>query len=432
MRKHRVLIADASATFRAYLRNEFDPEQFELYEAKTGIEAIRLSIEIRPTIATLSVMLPECDGIEVCSAITSNTATAETTVIMATASDSEEDRHRAFEAGAVRFLDKSFSRGELGAYVEQIVQRRDQLADARVLIVDDNRFIRTTVANLLRGEGATTFQAGNGKEALEMLDKIDIDVVLTDYQMPVMDGIALVRELRERPEHAATPILLLSASEYRSTTIRALDAGANDFIRKPFEATELLARLRSFCRLAKLTKELETIAITDELTGLWNRREAMLRLDDHCMRTNRYKNKFSCIMLDIDHFKQVNDTYGHAGGDVVLKSVSQTLAKAVRDVDKVYRVGGEEFLVLCPDISMDGAQTCAERLRTAVEDHVVEFKSQKISVTISLGVAEFLPSMEGADSLLSAADKALYAAKNAGRNTVCLANEKSACTASAS
>lgn len=431
MHKHRVLIADASATFRAYLRDEFDPARFELFEASTGLEAIRLAIKIRPAIATLSLVLPECDGIEVCSAITSNGATSDTTVIMATASDSEDDRLRAFEAGAVRFLDKSFPKGELGAYVDQIVQRRNQLSGTRVLIVDDNPFIRATVKKLLLGEGATCFEAGDGRKALKVLDGNSVDVVLTDYQMPVMNGIELVRAIRERPEHATTPILLLSASEYRSTTIRALDAGANDFIRKPFEATELLARLRSFCRLAKLTKELETISITDELTGLWNRREAMARLNDLCLRANRYQATFSCIMLDIDHFKRVNDQYGHATGDAVLKGVAGTLVKTVRDVDKVCRVGGEEFLVLCPETTADGARTFAERLRSAVERHEVECESQALRVTISLGVAEFRESMAGPDGILGVADEALYAAKNSGRNRVRLANQEPACAVGA-
>lgn len=418
MRKHRVLIADASPTFRAYLRGEFDPERFQVFEAATGLEAIRVAFDIRPTIATLSLMLPECDGIEVCSAITSNDATAETTVIMATSRDSEDGRLRAFEAGAVRFLNKNFSKGELGTYVEQIVQRRNQLAGARALVVDDNKFIRSTVANLLRCEGATSYQAGNGKEALEVLDKHDVDVVLTDYHMPVMDGIAFVRALRDRPEHESTPVLLLSASEYRSTTVRALDAGANDFIRKPFEATELLARLRSFCRLARLAKELETLAVTDELTGLWNRREAMLRLADLCARANRHQATFSCILVDIDQFKGVNDRYGHAAGDAVLRSVARTMADCVRDVDKVCRVGGEEFLVVCPDTSAHDAQGLAERLRAAVESQVIAYESHTIGATISLGVAEFCSSMVDSDGILSVADEALYAAKNAGRNTV--------------
>lgn len=416
--KHRVLIADASPTVRSLLRSEFDPEIFEVFEVDNGSEAVRMALEIKPTIATLSIILPGCNGIEACSAITSNEQTAKTTVVMITAKGSEEDQLRAFEAGAVRFLCKGFPSGELATYAQEIVQSRDLLSGTRILIADDNAFIRKTITRLLGAEGAIVFQAEDGAVALSILDDHEVDVILTDYHMPNMDGIEFLRQLRKRREYESTPVLFLSASEYRSTTVRALDAGANDFIRKPFEATELLARVRSFTRMAELTKGLKAKATTDELTGLLTRREAVARLDELCAASLRYSTPFSCIMLDVDHFKTINDDHGHAAGDAILRSVSDVLRKNVRITDSVCRIGGEEFLILCAQTPLEAAVECAEKIRLTVEKHVTNYEKQKLKITISLGVAAFDNSMNGADAVMKTADKALYQAKGNGRNQV--------------
>lgn len=420
MTKHRIMIADSSPTVRTFLRNEFDPKRFDVFEVADGREAVRVALEIKPTIATLSMVLPGCNGIEVCSAITSSELTARTTVVVITASDSEEDRCRAFDAGAVRFLCKGFPQGELAAYAEEIIRTRELLAETRVLVVDDNEYIRRTIARLLQSEGAVVFQAGDGEAGLAILAEHEVDIVLTDYHMPIMDGIQFVEALRAQQEHEATPVLFVSASEYRHTTVRALDAGANDFIRKPFEGTELLARLRSFARLANLTKQLQKRATTDELTGLLSRREAIARLDMLHTTARRYGTPFSCILIDIDHFKAVNDLYGHAAGDAVLRKIASAVRQSVREADFVCRVGGEEFLVLSQQTSLHDAAECGEKLRALIEAKVVRVDGNEIKRTISVGVAEYSDADTEADTILRAADEALYGAKHAGRNRVCL------------
>ncbi len=413
-----VIIADSSPTARALLKQEFDAEQFETIEAVDGEEAIRLAIHRKPTIVTVSLMLPKKDGIEVCSAITSNASTSNTTVIMITSSNSTIERARAFEAGAVRFLCKGFPRGGLAEYVSEIISAPKLLADSRILVVDDSRFIRTTIAHLLEAEGADVIQADDGMPALQSLQENSVDVILTDYHMPEMNGIAFVQELRGIPDHTSTPVLFLTAAEDRNLAARALNAGANDFIQKPFEGTELLARIRSFARMAQLTKQLQHMALTDELTGLLNRRHAMNKLAEQFAAAKRYGNPCTCIMLDIDHFKKFNDTHGHDVGDIVLRQTAEILQANVRSTDSVCRLGGEEFLVLCPHVDMDGAMICAEKLRSSVEQGRFTHDGTPLTVTMSLGVAEFDREMTDEDALLKAADEALYASKEAGRNRV--------------
>lgn len=417
--RYCILIADASPTFRSVLRAELDPTRFDVIEAGDGESAIELARKHRPAVMTVSFVLPGCDGIEVCKAITSSEMESATTVVMITSNDSDEDRNRAFEAGAVRFLSKGFPKGELASYVDTIIGSMNRLKGARLLVADDNPFIRTSITQLLQSEGAEVLQAADGLEGLELLKQNEIDVVLTDFHMPNMDGIAFVESLRKERDYETMPVLFLSGSGDRRSRIRALDAGANDFIVKPFEGMELLARMRSFVRLAELTRRLKVEARTDVLTGVLARRETMIRLEERCAESKRYHTPFSCIMLDIDHFKSFNDTHGHAAGDAVLKIVAKTIQSSLRQSDLVGRIGGEEFMILCTNTPLDAGVQCAEKVRRAVENAVAVIDDKQLSATISLGVAEFGDLVADADFIMNAADRALYEAKRQGRNRVC-------------
>lgn len=416
--KVRILIADGSSFTRKLLRAEFSDDCYDVHETDNGLDAIRLTEELHPHITTLGLILKGCNGIEVCRAISSNARLLKTTVVMITSNDSPEERHQAFEAGAVRFLQKGMPHGELRRYVDEIIRTRNGLEGSSILVVDDNPFVRQSVARLLESEGAIVYHADNGRSGLTIIDQHEIDVVLTDYHMPEMDGIELVEALRDQSDHEAMPVLFVSGSGDRASRVRALDVGANDFIRKPFEAMELVARTRSFVRLAHLTRKLTIEARTDALTGLMNRRETLDKIENLCQQSRRYNTPFSAIMIDIDHFKHFNDTYGHAVGDVVLKTVSKTMKETIRRTDAAGRLGGEEFVVLCTGTPADAAIACAEKIRQAVERQVTRHESLELAVTISLGVAEFTGRLTSVDSLLNAADVALYDAKNSGRNQV--------------
>ena len=320
-----------------------------------------------------------------------------------------------------------------------------------VLIVDDDP---AALALLRRHLGCTcrkVYEAGNGAEALEIIKAEAPPLVITDWSMPEMDGLQLCREIRSEAGEGIgfIYVIVVTAHTEQDRVVSAFEAGADDYLTKPINPKELVARLRAGERIIRLQEELEKrtrevyrfnaemaitqdkledandkltrLATTDELTGLINRRETMRRLTEAWAVAERRGMPLSCIGLDIDHFKNFNDTWGHAFGDTVLRETALTIKTTIRAGSVACRIGGEEFLVICPDADIDGAAKAAERIRAAVAANRIVGGNQRVNVTISLGVAERVDSMEGPDDLLKAADDALYNAKRAGRNRVCLA-----------
>ncbi len=319
----------------------------------------------------------------------------------------------------------------------------------KLLVVDDDPLQRALMVKLLSNAEHEILTAGNGVEAMRVVLSEEPRIIITDWNMPEMNGLELCRALREHEGVRFVYIIVMTAHGGEKRMVEALDAGADDCVCKPLRQAELLARLRAADRivcaesdLAKRTREvlranaemalahqklneandqLRRMATTDELTTLLNRREAMNRLEQYWGALERYDQKFSCIMLDIDHFKRLNDTYGHAAGDKVLRSTAQILSRFCRKTDVVARVGGEEFLILCPGVGVEGAAICAEHLRKGVEDHVVDYEGNPLKLTVSLGVAEGNKAMGSYDILLKCADEALYDSKGSGRNRVTIA-----------
>lgn len=319
----------------------------------------------------------------------------------------------------------------------------------RLLIVDDDSFSVRLLEKYLASSGYEIHRAANGKEALHMALQLAPDIVITDWVMPEMDGLALAKALRQHEGIGFTYVVMVTAQSDIENLVEAFESGVDDFLKKPINRTELTARLRageriidlerravkrqreihrlnaemavSHQKLEALNNKLNMIAVTDELTGLLNRREAISRLKEQWENQNRYKSSFSIVAMDIDHFKQVNDTYGHAAGDLVLKSVAQCMRETVRTTDIVCRTGGEEFLVICPNVGCEGGATCAEHIRASVAAMVCSFGGVTIPVTISAGVAERTSSHITPDDVLVSADKALYESKRSGRNRVTIA-----------
>lgn len=319
----------------------------------------------------------------------------------------------------------------------------------KLLIVDDDPLQIALMKKHLAETDYEILTASNGTEALRIVVTAEPRLIITDWNMPQMDGPQLCRTLRQHEGIRFAYIIMTTGQTGDDMMIEALDAGADDFVRKPVKQAELLARIRAADRiicaesdLAKRTREvhkanaemaltyrklndaneqLRRMATTDELTGVLNRREAMTRLEQYWGAMERYAQLFSVIMIDIDHFKQFNDTHGHAAGDLVLKATANSLRNNCRKTDLVCRIGGEEFLVICPGVGITGAATCAEKLRSAIGSFVFKYEGNSLAVTISLGVAEVVKSMPNCDTLLRQADEALYASKGAGRNRVTLA-----------
>ena len=309
----------------------------------------------------------------------------------------------------------------------------------RLLVVENDPAALRVLSVYLERDGHTVMPASNGREALQVALEKRPQVVVTDWAMPEMDGLEMVRALRRSDEGQRMQVILLTEKSEEQRVIEAFDAGIDEFINRPFNPRILLARVRAAQRVVELreqverdartraqqlaknlvlTRQLRAIARTDQLTELPNRRHAMDRLEQEVSRCAREGSSMSVIGIDIDKFKSVNDTYGHDVGDVVLKRTGQKLRSCLRRGDIVCRMGGEEFLVLCPDSSLGEARITAERLRSEVEANVIQFGEFDRAVTLSLGVAELHGSDPNLEALLKRADRGVYAAKEGGRNRV--------------
>jgi two-component system, cell cycle response regulator len=300
----------------------------------------------------------------------------------------------------------------------------------RILIVDDNALVRQTIkAALLKGSPFEEFQeAGDGLAAFKLLMARPPDLVLCDLIMPGFDGLKLLALKASRPELAQIPIIMLTSESDGDRKAEILERGASDYLTKPFHEKELLARVRIHHKLKKLQDELretnarlETLAITDALTGLFNRRELMRRLGDELARAQRFVQPLSVLMIDVDHFKQVNDTWGHAMGDAVLQRLGHMLTAKLRRTDVAARYGGEEFTVLLPNTDSPDAFRVADGLRGEFSGMVHRQGDKELRRTLSIGVATELPArlLRSVEELLRTADEALYRAKAGGRNRVC-------------
>lgn len=309
----------------------------------------------------------------------------------------------------------------------------------KVLVVDDDQVIRDLLANFLHAHGVECVTASDGFQAMELFEQHEPKLVISDWSMPGMDGLELCRRVRSCSGGNHVHFIMLTMHAEEGELTRAFDAGVDDFLAKPFHAPAMMARLRAGLRavalyeelsqkhdgsqqineqLTNLNQRLEKLAITDELTGLYNRRQAMHRLEEHWAMCDRYERPMAVISIDIDHFKHVNDQYGHIAGDAVLRGTAAILRECVRSTDTLCRVGGEEFLVILPFQTMQEAELSAQRCRQAMSQFEFDSAGQKIRATISAGIASRRTDMPQFIDLLKEADEALYAAKRAGRNAV--------------
>lgn len=301
--------------------------------------------------------------------------------------------------------------------------------DTRImlLLVEDEPTQRLLMSRMLRGAGYAVDVAENGADALAMIKTGKYQLVLTDWEMPGMDGITLCRLVREA-DLPSVYILLLTSHGAVAHAVEGLRAGANDFIRKPADATELLARLEAGRRMVSLEQSLrqansqiEKLSVTDPLLGTFNRRYLHERLPQEAARSRRYEQPLSLVMADLDHFKKINDTYGHQSGDLVLQHAVDLARSALRVSDWIARYGGEEFVIVLPETPLLGAYAVAERMRRMCSETPVELPGTRLLVTASFGVATIdgvAASSEDAEAMLRQADQALYESKRAGRNRV--------------
>ncbi|MBI5658114.1 MAG: diguanylate cyclase [Nitrosomonadales bacterium] len=321
---------------------------------------------------------------------------------------------------------------------EMAAPRSSAAYKLRILLVDDDRAVLLMLRMLLENAGHTVIVASNGKEALGMVEKHMPQLILADWIMPEMDGVEFCKALRQNDEWRNIYVFILTAQESTDRLVEAFEAGANDYMIKPVNSKVLAARLGAAQRVVQLQEELEfdrqqlhklatelavsnerlqQMALTDVLTGLPNRRAANEHLEQQWAIAERSGRPLSCMMVDIDHFKKINDVYGHKLGDDALKRVAETMNLSIRKQDTVCRLGGEEFLVICPDTPAEQLYRYAERLRNAVAEIELHGAHDRgFHLTVSIGLASKEPALLNTEMLLQLADKRLYAAKNAGRN----------------
>lgn len=303
-------------------------------------------------------------------------------------------------------------------------------SDFPILIAEDNPVSRKLMEMTLRQAGYEVVSAENGLQALKVFKERFFPIILTDWGMPEMDGVELCRAIRENPAQGYVFIFLITARDSKKDIILGLEAGADDYLTKPFDRFELVARLKTALRVLELEKSLKDayekiriLSITDKLTGCYNRTYMDEYLAKEITRAKRYARPVSLLMADIDHFKRVNDTYGHQAGDLILKDFATSIKKRLRrNVDWIARYGGEEFLVVLPETDYECAMASAERLRTIVAENISLYNGIEIRITASFGVVGFVPSVNNQkmpyEVIIDRADKALYRAKNDGRNRV--------------
>lgn len=294
---------------------------------------------------------------------------------------------------------------------------------ATVLITDDSLVVRAVVRSHLESAGYRVIEAVDGTAALKVCRESPPDVILLDIEMPGLDGYEVLAELKAIPELMDIPVVFLSTLTDMEDVLRGLRGGAHDYLKKPFEPAELVARVAAAAHVKKLqdqlrqrNDELDTLSRTDALTGLYNRRHVEEELARHHADAVRHRNPLCALLLDVDHFKRVNDGFGHPAGDVVLAEFAVRLVKELREGDVAGRWGGEEFLVVLPRTDLAGGLVVAERIRRSIGATPIVAAGVPISVTVSGGCA--VGPVGSADVLVDNADAQLYAAKAAGRDQI--------------
>jgi two-component system cell cycle response regulator len=304
---------------------------------------------------------------------------------------------------------------------------------ARILIVDDHQDNVELLQARLEARGYDIVSATDGQQALDLIARQPPDLVLLDVMMPVVDGIEVARRVKSDPRLPFIPIIMQTALDATESKVEGLDAGADDYITKPINFAELEARVNSLLRikalqedlsqrerqLAEMNDRLRHMSQTDALTELDNRRYIEERLAEMFGHAARFGEPLACVMCDLDKFKPINDTYGHQAGDAVLRQFARVLRHEAREIDRVGRYGGEEFILLLPGTTDEAAAVFAERVREAVDGQPFTFPGGSLTLTVSSGVASWPhPDIASSDALVKAADDALYVAKETGRNRV--------------
>jgi two-component system cell cycle response regulator len=450
----RVLVVDDILANVKLLQARLMAEYFEVITASNGPEALEQCQAGHCDIVLLDVMMPGMDGYEVCRRLKADVRTAHLPVIMVTALDQPSDRLQGLEAGADDFLTKPINDIALATRVKSLARLKmvtdelqirvstsrefgldDTLTDVidpldgkqgKLLIVDNRAASYEGMVTALGSEHEVAVIT-NPQEALFRAADENFDLVLVSLDIENFDALRLCSQMRSIDRTRMIPMLLVTQEGDEAALLRGIDLGVNDYVSRPIESSELKARVRTQVKRKRLNDRLRNsvqqtmeLAIKDGLTGLNNRRYFDRHMQNLFNKASVSGKDLSLVVIDIDHFKQVNDTYGHQAGDDVLKTFADRLLKNIRGKDLACRYGGEEFVIAMPETDEELAFVVADRIRREISAHpiLVANGSIQIAITVSAGVSTLAGSEDTVDSFLKRADEALYEAKRNGRNQV--------------
>jgi two-component system cell cycle response regulator len=440
----RVLVVDDIAANLRLLEAKLLNEYYEVAVASSGHEALETVQRWMPDVVLLDVMMPGMDGYEVCRRLKEKSSTAHIPVVMVTALTDQAERVRGLEAGADDFLSKPVDDATLFARLRALLRMKQVLdawrlraetardlgfeappgpspsvAGARALIVNEDQGETEQLMEVLQVDGLDITVCADPTEAWEILLDGLHDVVLLSLSLDGGDALRLASRLKAQAVTRDVPVVLVADVAQKGLVLRGFDLGANDHVLRPVDPNELRARVRNQIRRKRYQERLRQdldrsleMAVTDPLTGLRNRRYVRRHLEGVLRNSGA-----ATLLIDVDRFKSVNDTYGHAAGDVVLREVAERVRGHLRAADVVARYGGEEFLIVMSGASAEDGRIVAERLRNAIASVPVKAEGQELNITASIGVASG-DIGAASDDVVSAADAALYRAKNNGRNRV--------------
>jgi two-component system cell cycle response regulator len=446
----RILVVDDIEANVRLLEAKLTAEYYEVLTASDGPTALAMAAAERPDIVLLDVMMPGMDGFQVCRRLKDDPETRHVPVVLVTALDGRADRVAGLEAGADDFLTKPIDDVMLFARVRSLTRLKtviDELREreasgrrmgviagaasrlggsgGRILIVDDNARQAQRVCSELAIEHRPVIETDPEKAMLTA--KGPVDLVLVNAGAKAFDGLRFAAHIRSDEATRGLPILAVVDPDERQRIVKALEIGVNDILARPIDPGELAARAKTQIRQKRYADYLRTnldhsleLAVTDQLTGLHNRRYMQGQLEALMRRAGAGGEPVATLVIDIDHFKKINDSFGHDVGDEVLREFAVRLASNVRAVDLPVRHGGEEFVVVMPDTSLDDARRIAERIRLHVAGSPFRVMGgdELLTVTISIGVAASFGPQDTAQGLLKRADEAVYEAKSRGRNRV--------------
>jgi len=420
---------------------------YQVVTAANGDEGLAQAFKTKPDIILLDIMMPGLNGYQITSKLKEDPDLKIIPVVLLTALEDTEAKVKGLNAGADDFLSKPINQLELLARIRSLIKLKrlqeelmqvnrvsqppaevrtdiQEISQICILLVEDDKMAAAYTRFNLEQAGYKVYIAKDGAEARTFLTKEHPALILLDIMLPDINGLDLLAEIKKNKKMEHIPVIIVSAIGDLEVRIRGIETGADDYLVKPVNHLEMLARVKANLRKNQLSHKLKsdldaavTQAITDALTRLYNRNYLNISMEREILAAKRYGKGFSLLMIDIDHFKDINDTFGHLTGDSVLQEIGILLKETVRAVDIVVRYGGEEFVVLLQETGINGAIAAAEHAREAVEKHKFA-KLKDTVITVSIGVTEFWPTDSGMEMIIARADHAMYQAKQAGRNRV--------------